>query len=132
MTALSGKALTTGPTRSPARGDLQEAELSPAFRGRSAPIGRARKYSGDAQRWTARSCSPMYGPARRTQSARLDDLPLNGKAPPFAELTQALHDGFVLDLFGRAAVFANHELALMRMLDIAAGDKRARCLDLVN
>jgi hypothetical protein len=45
---------------------------------------------------------------------------------------QASHDLFVLDLLGRAAILADHELALVRMLDITAGDECARRLDLVD
>ena len=39
---------------------------------------------------------------------------------------------FVPELLGGAAIVADHELAFVRMLDIAAGDERARSLDLVD
>jgi hypothetical protein len=42
---------------------------------------------------------------------------------PFVDPAQC-HDLVVLNLFGCAAVFKDHELALMRVLGIAARDKR--------
>jgi len=74
----------------------------------------------------------MRTAAGRAKSTRLDHLPLYGKTASLAEPTQALHDRSVADLFGRAAVFTNHELALMRMFNIATGDKRTRRLDFVD
>ena len=74
----------------------------------------------------------MRGAAGGTQPARLDDLPADGKAAILAEPAQALDDRIVLKLLGRTAIVANHELALVRMLDIVAGDKRADALDLVD
>jgi hypothetical protein len=50
-------------------------------------------------------------------------LPLDGETSPFAEPAQACHDLVVLNFFGRAAVFTDYELALMRVLGIATGDK---------
>jgi hypothetical protein len=70
--------------------------------------------------------------AGRTQSSRLDDLPFHGKASVFAEPAQAFDDLVVTDLLCRAAIFANHELALMRVVDITAGDIGARRLDLMD
>ena len=67
---------------------------------------------------------PLPSPTSGTQPAGFDHLPLDGKTPPFAEPVQACHDLVVLNLFGRAAVFTDYELALMRVLGIAARDKR--------
>ena len=50
----------------------------------------------------------------------------------FTEPTQALHDRVVLDLLGHSAIVADHELAFVRMLDIAAGNKGANALDFVD
>ena len=74
----------------------------------------------------------MRTAAGGTQSTRLDYLPRNSKTASFAEPAKALHDRGVPNLFGRATVLTNHELALMRMFDIATGDKRTRCLDFVD
>jgi hypothetical protein len=70
--------------------------------------------------------------AGRTQSSCLDNLPFYGKAPVLAEPAQALNDLVVTDLLCRTAIFANHELALMRVVDITAGDIGARRLDLMD
>jgi hypothetical protein len=75
---------------------------------------------------------PLPGAAGGAQPAGLDDLPLDGKTPPFTQPAQAPHDFVVADLLGGTTVFADHELALMRMLDIAAGDKRVGGFDLMN
>ena len=75
---------------------------------------------------------PLPGAAGGTQPAGFDHLPLDGKAPPFAEPAQALDDFVVPDLLGRPTIFADHELALMQVLDIAAGDKGVGGFDLVD
>lgn len=76
--------------------------------------------------------SAMDGSAGGAQPARFDDLPGDGEAAIRAEPAQRFDDCVVLDFLGRAAIVADHELALMRMLDIVAGDERADALDLVN
>jgi hypothetical protein len=74
----------------------------------------------------------MRRPAGGAQPARFDDLPRDGKAAVFAEATQALHDRVVLDLLGHSTIVADHELALVRVLDIAAGNKGADTFDFVD
>ena len=75
---------------------------------------------------------PLPGLAGGTQPAGLDHLPLDGETSPFAEPAQACHDFVVLNLFGRAAVFTDYELALMRVLGIATRDKRIGGFDPVD
>src|ERR1700756_21511 len=124
MTAVSAGMLMTAPTRWRARASLQRTPPWPAARRRFARASRAGENPGEHESSEARSRSPLPGPARGTPPAGLDSLPLDGKTPPFAEPTQACHDLVVLDLFGRTAVFADHELTLMRALGVAARDKR--------
>jgi len=68
----------------------------------------------------------------RTQSANLDNLPGDGKAAIFAEPAQALYDCLIVDLFGGAAIVADHKLAFVRVLDVVTGNKSARALDLMD
>src|SRR6266446_542541 len=110
----------------------------PAARRRSARRGRVAKElepgesPGVDESLVRLSRSPLPGAAGGAQPAGLDDLPLDGKTPPFAQPAQAPHDFVVADLLGGTAVFADHELALMRMLDVAAGDKRVGGLGLMD
>lgn len=63
---------------------------------------------------------------------RFDNLPFDGKAPSLAEPTQTLHDVIIVQLLGGTAIVADHELALVRIPNIAAGNKRTGRLDLVD
>src|SRR6185437_15345609 len=116
------------PTRSPATATPRGTPPWPAARRRFARSGRVRIKRGEAARLSSLVC----GTARRAEAADLDDLPFDDIAAAFADPPHGLDDLVVSDLFGRPAIFANHELALMGMLDIDAGDKRARGLDLVD
>ena len=70
--------------------------------------------------------------ARGTQAARLDDLAGNRKTPILAKPAQAFDDRLVLDLLGGAAIIADHELALVRVVSVIACDKGAHTLDFVH
>src|SRR2546421_10550677 len=122
----------SGPTRSRAKAGIMRARPRPAARRRFARAAPGEESPGKDESSAGRSSLPLPGAAGGTQPAGLDDLPLDGKTPPFAEPPQAPHDFIVADLLGGAAVFADHELALMRMLDIAAGDQSVGGLDLMN
>src|SRR5690349_6134607 len=128
----------TGPTRSQARASMMRSRPRPAARRRFARRGRvAEKLEpgespGMDESLAQRSRLPLPGAASGAQPAGLDDLPLDSKTPPFAQPTQAPYDFVVADLLGGATVLADHELALMRMLDILAGDKGVGGLDLMN
>ena len=74
----------------------------------------------------------MSAAADGTQPAGFDHLPLDGETPFFAKSAQAIDNPVVSDLLGRAAILADHELALMRVLSIAAGDKRVGGFHLVD
>jgi hypothetical protein len=74
----------------------------------------------------------MRGAAGGAQSARLDDLPADDKAAILAKAAQAEHNRLVLYFLGGAAIVANHELALVRMLNIVARDKRAHTFDFMD
>src|SRR5262245_20647889 len=128
----------TGPTKLQARAGMMRSRPRPNARRRFARRGRvAEKLEpgespGVDESLVPRSRLPLPGAAGGAQPAGLDDLPLDGKTPPFAEAPQAPHDFVVADLLGGATVLADHELAFMRMLDVAAGDKGVGGLDLVN
>src|SRR5438132_9277076 len=128
----------TGPTRSQARACMMRSRPRPAARRRSARRGRVAKElepgesPGVDESLVLRSRLPLPGAAGGAQPAGLDDLALDGKTPPFAQPAQAPHYFVVADLLGGATVLADHELALMRMLDVAAGDKGVGGLDLMN
>ena len=74
----------------------------------------------------------MRRAAGGTQSARLDDVSADGKAAILAEAAQAAHNRLILYFLGGAAIVANHELALVRMLGVIAGDKRAHTFDFMD
>src|SRR5271165_540594 len=122
----------TRPSRSRARASPLRTRPSRAARLRSARAGHVRKDRGHGRALPARARSPLCRAAGGAKSPRLDDLPFDGIAPPLAEPAQAPHDIFVAELFGGAAIVADHELAFVGMLDIPAGDERARSLDLVD
>src|SRR5712671_4315893 len=123
MTTPSISRATAGPPRKPP---------SLAARLRSAQAGHAPTNRGHGRAPRARAPSPLRRAAGGAQPARLDDLPLDGKTPPLPQAAQALYNVVVAQLFGGAAIVADHELAFVRMLDIATGDERARGLDLVD
>src|SRR5947209_2599874 len=122
----------TTPSKLRARAGPLRKRPSLAARLRSAPAGHAPTNRGHGRATRTRARSPLCRAAGGAQSARLDDLPLDGKTPALPEPSQDLHDLVVADLFGGAAIVADHELSFVRMLDIAAGDKGARSLDLVD
>src|SRR5271166_2612592 len=125
----------TTPSKSRARAGRPRSRPSRAAPLRSARAGPALTNRGRTNRGLGRAAparSPLCRAAGGAQSASLDDLPFHGKAPALGEPAQALHDVFVLQLFGGAAIVADHELAFVRMLDIAAGDERAGSLDPVD
>src|SRR5256885_16016329 len=107
-----------GPTRSRAKAGMMRSRPRPAARrrfARAAPV--EEKAPGKDESSAGRSSLPLLpGAAGGTQPAGLDDLPLDGKTPPLAEPPQAPHYFIVADLLGGAAVFADHELTLMRMV----------------
>src|SRR6266436_1843100 len=120
------------PTRSQARASMMRSRPRPAARRRFARRGRVAEKLEPGESSVLRSRLPLPGAAGGAQPAGLDDLPLDGKTPPFAQPAQAPHDFVVADLLSGTTVFADHELALMRMLDVAAGDKGVGGLDLMN
>src|SRR5882724_1034708 len=128
----------TAPTRSQARAYMMRSRPKPAARRRFARTGRVAEKPepgespGVDESLARQSRLPLPGAAGGAQPAGLDDLPLDGKTPSFAQPAQAPHDFVVADLLGGTTVFADHELALMRMLDVAAGDKGVGGLDLMN
>src|SRR5882724_6138062 len=128
----------TAPTRSPARACMMRSRPRPAARRRFARTGRVAEKPepgespGVDESLALQSRLPLSGAAGGAPPAGLDDLALDGKTPPFAQPTQAPHDFVVANLLGGATVLADHELAFMRMLDVAAGDKGVGGLDLMN
>src|SRR5215469_7450326 len=122
----------TMPTRSQARASMRRSRPRPAARRRFARTGRVAERPEPGESSVRRSRLPLPGAAGGAQPASLYDLPLYGKTPPFAQPAQAPYDLVVAQLLGGAAVFADHELALMRMLDVATGDKGVGGLDLMN
>src|SRR3984893_6068248 len=124
--------LMTAPTRSQARACMMRSPPRPAARRRFARRGHVAEKPEPGESSVRPSRLPLPDAAGGAQPAGLDDLPLDGKTPPFAQATQAPHDFGVADLLGGTAVFADHELALVRMLDVAARDKGVGGLDLMN
>jgi len=122
----------TTPRQSLPRASLRQIRLSRAARSRFARSGRDRKIPGDGRPSPEHSRSPVCGTAGGTPSTGLDHLALDSETPTLAEPAQTPHDLFVPDLLGRAAVVADHELAVMGMLDVTAGDERARSFDLMD
>src|SRR5262249_3494707 len=120
------------PSRSRPRAVPLRPLLWRAARRCSVRASRERKYPRRGRALRARTSSSLCRATGRTQSTRLDDLPLDGKAPSLAEPAQALHDTLVVQLLGGAAIVADHELAFVGMLDVDAGDKRARRLDFMD
>src|SRR5690348_4454765 len=128
------------PSRSRAKAGTPGSRPSRAARRRFAPAGRDRAQPGSGQgppgprrsSGPARGGSPLGRATGRAQTAGLDDLPLDGKAPSLTEPAQAPHDLLVAQLFGGSTIVADHELAFVRMFDIAASNECARSLDLVD
>src|SRR5947209_12495872 len=126
MIALRDEPLMTKPSRSRARAGPLRTQPSRAARLRSARAGHGAPSCGNARALPGQPHSSLYRAAGRAQSARLDYLARYGKTSFFSKAAQALHDLVIAQLFGGAAIVADHELAFVRMLDIAAGDERAR------
>src|SRR5689334_20754151 len=74
----------------------------------------------------------MRRAAGKAEPAHLDDLPLDRETASLPDPAQALDDPVIADFLGHAAIFADHKLALMRVLDVGAGDECARGLDLMD
>src|SRR5882724_5455258 len=102
----------TAPTRSQARACMMRSRPRPAARRRSARASRvAEKPERGASPGVDESLAgwsrlPLPGAAGGAQPAGFDHLPLDGKAPPFAQPAQAPHDFVVADLLGGTTVFA--------------------------
>src|SRR5262249_31139664 len=110
MMAPSDRAFMTMPTRLRATAGRQETAPATPARLHFARGGRGREPSGTGRGRAAARRSTVRRATGGTQSARLDDLALHRKTSPFAKPAQALHNRLVPNLFGRAAVFADHEL----------------------